>query len=164
MGFQRSEIIQQYAAILEYGKCSVRSKSAIHFSINDVKEALKAEWLITQLREDKNAAWKSEYQDILEANYLHMAIFVPQEDYETVERFETIGQEIEKESVSGVEKQEHTKTLLALTPKYTKIQGDVAAKMDALKNELQELKNTQKLMDSLPASAAITQRPWWKIW
>lgn len=164
MKFQRDEIIQQYAAILEYGKGTVRSTSAIQFSIKDVKEALEAEWWITKLREDKDDVWKSKYQDVLENSYLHMAIFVPQEEYETAELYESLRQAIDKIGISTVKRQEDTKELIALTPKYTKIQGDVTDKMAKLKSELQEMKNTLKLADILPATASKVKRPWWKIW
>lgn len=123
-----------------------------------------AELCATKLREDKDAVWKSERQAALENGYLHMALFVPQEDYETVELFETLGQGIDKNSVSDAKKQEDAKTLVELTPRYTKIQSDVSAKMEKLKSELQNLKNAQELANKPKSAASKHERPWWKIW
>lgn len=164
MELQGNKIIQQYAAILEYGKCSVRSTAAIQFSIDEVKEALVAEWCATKIREDKDAAWKSESVAALENGYLHMALFVPQEDYETVELFETLGQGIDRSSTPDAKKQEDARTLVELTPKYTRIQGDVTAKMEKFKNELQNLKNAQEFVNTATSTPSKSERPWWKIW
>lgn len=144
MKFSWDEIIQQYAAILEYGQYTARSTSALQFPIKDIQDALNAAWIITELREDKGDVWKLKYQNALEDSYLHMAIFIPQEDYEVVALYESLRQAIADKSISDVKRREDLQTLGVITPKYIEVQRSIATKMRKLASELQEIKNTLK--------------------